>query len=213
MRYTLSLLLIVGLTILAQSHATSKEVKNLIRGGGDFEDQQELLLNWTYEVHGGFVAIAKIDKKDSLTGKSCVLLDIQQLNKDTQEWWRLQFKQINQVVENGKKYTLSFWAKVEEPRPIHTWIGMEVDPWAGLGGEKEWNVVDLDWNEYFITFTANQDFNNTRLTVIGGYAKANVWLDHVRFYEGDYVPEEGLSRDLAVKPKNRLAVTWGALKN
>jgi len=82
----------------------------------------------------------------------------------------------------------------EGERPAKMWAGMEVDPWAGLGGEKLIFMSD-EWTEYQLTFTATEDFNNTRLALQLGESETNLWVDHVKFYEGDYVPDDEIDID------------------
>ena len=39
-----------------------------------------------------------------------------------------------------------------------------------------------------------------------------VWIDRVRFFEGEYVVEEGVGEPQAVRARDKLAVAWGAVK-
>lgn len=46
-----------------------------------------------------------------------------------------------------------------------------------------------------------------------GTEKVDVWLDHIRLYEGKYVSDIEGAEPHAVQPVNKLATTWAALKN
>jgi hypothetical protein len=173
-------------------------------------DFNEPLSNgWNLEVHGDHVvATMELDDSTSIAGPNSARIDIESIVEGS-EIWRLQFKQVNLVVQGGETYTWSFWAKAADDRPANVWVGMEVDPWATLGASEE-IALTTDWQEYHFTFEASEDFENTRLAIqLAGSTVTPVWVDHQMLYQGDYVPE-----DLAaVKPTEKITSTWGSLKS
>ena len=69
-----------------------------------------------------------------------------------------------------------------------------------------------EWKEFFITFKMTVDDVSTRAGIIMGAEKVDVWLDHIRLYEGEYVADIEGAEPQAVDPSNKLATTWAALK-
>ena len=56
------------------------------------------------------------------------------------------------------------------------------------------------------------DDGNSRAGIIMGAEKTDVWLDHIRLYEGKYVSDiEGAEPHL-VELVHKLATTWAKLK-
>jgi hypothetical protein len=43
--------------------------------------------------------------------------------------------------------------------------------------------------------------------------KDDVWFDHFRVYQGEYVPEELGQPKISVTPMGRLATAWGQIKS
>ena len=169
---------------------------------------------WNLEVHGDFVeAIMLEDRNDGIGDNRCARIDISNIEAGA-EVWRLQFKQVNHRIEAGETYTWSFWARAEDWRQADVWVGMEVDPWSTLG-PSETIELESEWQEYHFTFDAQESFDNTRLAIQLASSPETVWVDHVRFYEGDYEEEdfEEIMRDISVTPAGKLATTWGQIRS
>jgi len=182
---------VVGLFIVVLSgHSSAAEVENLVFNP-EFEQN---LQGWILEIHADFVqAVMEIDK-EGVGDRRSAYINILNLEPGA-ETFRLQFKQSGIKVEQGKKYTWTFWAMSEEGvRPARLLVCMEVDPWGGLGGDKPIAIND-EWQEFQLTFTALQDFDNTRLAIQLAGSEINLWVDHVKFYEGDYVPDDEIDID------------------
>jgi hypothetical protein len=73
--------------------------------------------------------------------------------------------------------------------------------------------LSKEWKEFFITFKMLVDDVNSRAGVIMGTEKVDVWVDHIRLYEGEYVSDIEGAEPQAVESANKLATTWAALKN
>ena len=69
------------------------------------------------------------------------------------------------------------------------------------------------WKEFFITFKMTADDVNSRAGIIMGAEKVDVWLDHIRLYEGEHVGDIEGAEPQAVSPSDKLATTWAVLKN
>ena len=46
-----------------------------------------------------------------------------------------------------------------------------------------------------------------------GGQKVDVWFDHIRLYEGEFVSDIEGAEPQAVDPSNKLTTTWAALKS
>ncbi len=64
-----------------------------------------------------------------------------------------------------------------------------------------------------LTFKMTGDDVSSRAGIIMGAEKVDVWLDHIRLYEGEYVADIDGAEPQAVDPSDKLATTWAALKN
>jgi hypothetical protein len=169
---------------------------------------------WNLEVHGDFVAAVMLeDRSDGIGDKRCARIDINNIEAGA-EVWRLQFKQTGIKMEQGETYTWSFWAKTEDWREANVWVGMETDPWTTLGPSE---IIELEseWQEYHFTFDAQGSFDNTRLAIQLASSPETVWIDHVRFYEGDYEEEDfdEIMQQRPVTPAGKLESTWGNIKS
>jgi len=190
-----------------------QEIENLLINP-DFEEGTN---GWVLELHGdkGAVAQLVVDKKEALTGKQCMLIDIQKLD-GSGTWWHVGLNQPVSV-EAGKTYTLAVWAKTE-PEKVRTILlagGENHGPWTNWGS-KEFTITD-EWAEYHTTWNQLVADNNARIRIAVGHSKDNVWVDHVRFYVGEYKEEDlkGMQQrgGMSVNPSSKLASMWGRLKS
>ena len=85
------------------------------------------------------------------------------------------------------------------------------DPWNEYA-KKEIGLTE-EWKEFFITFKMTADDVSTRAGIIMGAEKVDVWLDHIRLYEGEYVSDIEGAEPQAVKPSDKLATIWATLKS
>jgi hypothetical protein len=194
-------LLVFSIMIGVDAH--SKEVENLIRNG-DFE---EGLIEWDLRQSEGAVATMKEEKGESVKGRSCVYIDIDNVART--DAWHLSLYQEGHLLEEGQLYTLSFWAKAEEPRPVALYVEQAADPWDEYG--RVGVEVNEEWREYWTTFTASMDVPVWPRIALGE-SDVSIWVDNVRFYEGQYVEEEDLKREEAVDPAGKLLITWAGIK-
>ncbi len=103
-------------------------------------------------------------------------------------FWDCAFNVAAPTFAKGAKYTLSAFFKVKSGtgkvnmKPEHS-----APNWEGYG-EKQVTVTDK-WVEYYVTtpvFAA--DVSPASLTFHIGFQAQDLWVDNVKFYEGDYVP-------------------------
>ena len=72
-------------------------------------------------------------------------------------------------------------------------------------------MLDQEWKEYWFTLSATAD-GDIRTEFVLGLSDVTLWIDHVRFYEGDYV-DEGLGKPEAIATDDNMLITcWSKLK-
>ncbi len=191
-----------GVTTLAYAE---KLPDNILKNG-DFDFNLEAWHHWT---HADAAALFQPEgkKAEPVIGKKVAYVKI---SKAGNAVWHVQFYQQPFTLEKDTTYTYSLWAKSEKPRTVVMRILHQGDPW----NEYARQTINLSetWKEFFITFKMTGDDVSSRAGVIMGAEKVDVWLDHIRLYEGEFVADIDGAEPQAVEPSDKLATTWAALK-
>ncbi len=187
---------LIGFTTFSSTHA--QDVTDLLTNGG-FEDG--VLTPWstygsvTSEVVTEVVGAAIPEGLPE--GNYCLHLDVAALAANN---WDIGLKYPSQVFEQGKHYTLSIYLKCGEGTvDVRLKPERDGDPWEGF--PEQIVTVTEEWTEYNVTtpvFTETVD--PAAITIHIGFAVAELWVDGVRFYEGDYVPPAFLTITTATDP-------------
>ena len=200
--YLFFLIGLIGVVTLAHAE---KLPENILKNG-DFDFNLEGWHHWT---HADAAALFQPEgkKAEPIVGKKVAYVKI---SKAGNAVWHVQFYQQPFTLEKGTTYTYSLWAKSEKPRTVVMRILHQGDPW----NEYARQTINLSeaWKEFFITFKMPADDVSSRAGVIMGGQKVDVWLDHIRLYEGEFVSDIEGAEPQAVDPSNKLATTWAALK-
>ncbi len=196
--------LLIGLMGLAPCLA-QQEPPNLLTNGG-FEDG--VLAPWwvgtpsTSEVVTQCVGAAV--PEGPIEGKYCLHVTVPNA---TPNWWETSLGRGVAVFQKGKKYTLSVWLKSKSGtatmnlKPEHG-----ADPWTGYS-ETQVTMTDT-WAEYSVTTPVfTEDVSPADLALHIGFAKAEFWVDAIRWYEGDYAPPAFLKRFSADEPSPQADAT------
>ena len=199
--YLLVSILLVGFATLAYAE---KLPENILKNG-DFALSLEGWHHWT---HADAAALFQTEgkKAEPVVGKKVAYVKISKAG----ELWHIQFYQQPFTLEKGTTYTYSLWAKSEKPRNITMRIIHQGAPWTVYSGKSI--RLSEDWKEFFITFEMPADDVSSRAGIIMGAEKVDVWLDHIRLYEGEYVADIEGAEPQAVEPSDKLATTWATLK-
>jgi hypothetical protein len=120
-----------------------------------------------------------------IKGKYCLFLDVA---PGIANFWDAGLQYRGVVFQKGKKYTLSAFLKSKKgPMQVYFKPELEIDPWTGYGDEMM--TITEKWAEYSVTTPVFEaDVRPASLTFHIGSAVGGLWIDGVRFYEGDYVP-------------------------
>ena len=199
--YLLVSILLVGFATLAYAE---KLPENILKNG-DFDLSLEGWHHWT---HADAAALFQTEGKtaEPVVGKKVAYVKISKAG----ELWHIQFYQQPFTLEKGTTYTYSLWAKSEKPRNITMRIIHQGAPWTVYSGKSI--RLSEDWKEFFITFEMPADDVSSRAGIIMGAEKVDVWLDHIRLYEGEYVADIEGAEPQAVESSDKLTTTWATLK-
>ncbi len=171
--YLVPFVLVLG----AMPLVTHAQVENLMHTDPSFED--EIIINspgwasWTTYGAGGSV---EIDTSDFIDGAKSL-----RVNQTSG-----QFNVIAAAIlmTPGDRYTCSFWAKADAPRPISLRF-QSMNNSGFVSGEFD---LTTEWAEYTFTEVAPSPNNNIKLQFITNDALGiSYWLDFVSAYAGEYV--------------------------
>ena len=200
------LFLLIGLFGFVTLAYAEKPPENILKNG-DFDLNLEGWHHWT---HADAAALFQPEgkKAEPIVGKKVAYVKI---SKPSNAVWHIQLYQQPFTLEKGTTYTYNLWAKSEKPRTVVMRILHQGDPW----NEYARQTINLSeaWKEFFITFKMPADDVNSRAGIIMGAEKGDIWLDHIRLYEGEFVSDIEDAKPQAVDPSDKLTITWAALKN
>jgi len=199
-RLMVTLSMLVFLAVIGMS-ADVSAVENLIRNG-DFEDG---IVEWELRVSGDAVAEMASVEGEASKGSKSVYINISSVAGTSA--WHLSLYQEGLLLVAGQTYTLSSWAKAEELRPVVLYVEQAADPWDEYGRASI--EANTQWQEYWTTFTATMA-GAVWPRIALGESDVNIWVDNVRFYEGEYVEDAG--PETAVNPAGKSAMTWAGIK-
>ena len=197
-----SLILLFGLSTLAYS----EQLPENILKNGDFDLRLDQWHHWTHE-SANAVFLTEGKKAEPVVGENAAYISI---TKEGNAVGNIQFYQQPFTLKKDTIYTYSVWAKAEKPRNTTMRIMHQGIPW-NVYTSLVMNVTEI-WSEFVITFTMPVDDVNSRAGIIMGTDKTDVWLDHIRLYEGEHVQDVEGVEPQAVQPDAKLATTWSSLK-
>ena len=203
MKFLFTLTLLCSIAMFAYA---AKPPENILKNG-DFDLNLERWHHWT---HADATALFQTEgkKAEPIVGKKVAYVKI---SKAGGALWHVQLYQQPFTLEKGTTYTYNLWARSEKPRTVVMRILHQGAPW----NEYARQTINLSetWKEFFVTFKMPVDDVSSRAGIIMGGQKVDVWFDHIRLYEGEFVSDiEGVEPQ-AVEPAGKLTTTWATLKN
>ena len=130
--------------------------------------------------------------------------------------WHTKVRHESVPVENGKTFTVAFWAKVdaeeEQSREVDVSVQLQDDEWPGSYNNTI--VIDsTDWKEYTDTFAITADVvESARIGLSVAQSDVDFWIDDFRFFEGEPVVDEIKEAEKEVSPMDKLPASWGKIK-
>ncbi len=186
--------------------AYPQELPENILKNGDFDLLLDGWHHWTHE-SASAIFLTEGRKAEPIAGKNAAYINI---SKQGDNIGHIQFYQQPFTLEKDTTYTYSLWAKSEKPRNITFRIMHQGAPWT-VYAPKSINLSE-EWKEFFLTFKMPVDDVNSRAGIIMGTSDIDVWLDHIRLYEGEFVSDIEGAEPHDVKPADKLTTTWATLK-
>lgn len=200
-------LIISTLLFISATVAYTEKPPENILNNGDFDHHLQGWRHWTHEsANALFQTEGK--KAEPIAGKNVAYVKI---NKVGNALGHIQLYQQPFTLFKGTTYTYSLWAKSEKPRNVTMRIMHQGVPWNVYAGRSI--GLSETWKEFFITFEMPVDDVSSRAGIIMGLEKVDVWIDHIRLYEGEYVSDIEGAEPHAVEPSDKLATTWATLKS
>ena len=189
------------------THLCAEKPPENILKNGDFDLNLQGWHHWTHEsANALFQTEGK--KAEPIVGKNVAYIKI---NKVGNALGHIQLYQQPFTLLEGTTYTYSLWAKSEKPRNVTMRIMHQGAPWNVYSGRSI--RLSETWKEFFITFKMPVDDVSSRAGIIMGLEKVDVWIDHVRLYEGEYISDIEGAEPHAVEPSRKLTTTWATLKS
>lgn len=163
--------------MLAAWHAVQEPLGVNYLKNGSFTDA---LKNWNCETHES----ARADFTPVLEftdGRPAVKISVTQPSRQS---WHVQLNQAGLSVENGRPYTITFWARSAEPAALDVTVMRSGGDWGSLGFVRKFHLTQ-EWQQFSATFAATATETNARVNFGGmGNSKAVVSLAQVIFQPG-----------------------------
>lgn len=122
-----------------------------------------------------------IDAGDAGPEGDAIKIDVEKI---ADENWKVQLHQTGLDLQNGVSYTVSFWAKSDEPRAASAYLALDRALWTQLGGELRFDLVP-QWKRFRFAFRAHDaQSNHTRISFPVGNATGAVYLADVNITPG-----------------------------
>ncbi len=188
-RRAIGWVMLVAFGLVAIPSVTHAQVENLLLNPS-FEEDEAILddpaweqwCTWGYE--SGLPSTVEIDETEAVDGNRSL-----RVNPVGETNWYFILLYNPYTVDMSKDYTVSFWAKAEEPRPLTVQMKASdnsVNAWGATSFD-----LTTDWAEY--TYTSDVLHTSVKLEILCAGSTVPFWLDFVYVYEGEYVPGIGPS--------------------
>src|SRR5664280_1096009 len=137
---------------------------------------------WSFWPAPGCTATVSQQTSNAIAGAACARIDVSQT---TGVDWQIEFAQYNRSLIQGSDYDLNLWARSSTNRFISVSSQKGSPDWRNYGlYQRLW--ITTNWQQYTVTFTANETVSDARLQIFLGETNGTVWLDDVRL--GPSVP-------------------------
>jgi hypothetical protein len=175
----LTTVLLIGL--MGFNSSLAQDYEDILVNGG-FEDG--VLEPWTSSTSAAANATFEVVTDDPVEGEYCVQADLAQAGAN---FWDVFFKYPGLVFEQGKHYTFAAFLKCDVgDRQIMLKPELDQAPNTGYGAQTV--TITTEWNEYYVTTPViSSEVNPADVVFLMAYEAGTIWIDYVRFFEGEYV--------------------------
>jgi peptidoglycan/xylan/chitin deacetylase (PgdA/CDA1 family) len=153
---------------------------NLITNG-DFSSG---LTNWNFftdsNANGTPAGSLALDATGGTSGSPAARVNVALVDPTT---LRVQLYQNNIATENGKSYTLSFWARSEQTRTITIALKKQSSPWNSYGFRVTAQITP-QWQQFHLLGISSATASDGMLQFEFRGTLGNVWIDDLQFQEG-----------------------------
>jgi hypothetical protein len=191
-QFILSITFLIGMILT--SSAFSNEVENLLMDP-DFEDP---VLGWGLATRAPAAATLTIDKNEKKVGQASARIEITHVGDGTSVHNLTLDNQADIAVKANTTYTVDFWTQAEADRTLIIDALLNQDPWTNLFRVRDLPVT-TEWTRIHHTFQADATLSPVVFLFSFVDSKTTIWLDHVRFYEGEF-DEEDIGQPFAFGP-------------
>jgi hypothetical protein len=147
--------------------------------GGEMNTQAQLAL-WRFWADTGYAGSATLDTVNKVVGTGSARLEITQAQGTD---WKAIFSFQPAPVTSAADYTLSFWAKADQKRPLTAWVQRASPPWNYWINFPQVTLT-TDWQFYEISALASGGDSLARLDFGLGQMTGTVWLDNIQLQRG-----------------------------
>lgn len=130
---------------------------------------------WRFSKATGCTATLTRDTTSAPVGTACARIDIA---ATTGTDWNIEFAQYNRSLVKGTTYDLTFRAKASAARPITLSAQKGSADWRNYGLSQRVQVT-TQWQEFTVSFEANETVSDSRIQFFLGATTGSVWLDAV----------------------------------
>lgn len=131
---------------------------------------------WRLGKSGTAVATVTRDTIVATAGTACARVDISYSDGID---WHVDLAQWNRSLIKGITYDLIFYARSSTPRTIKVNSQKGSADWRGYGLSQKVNLT-TNWQEYTVSFLANETVSDARIQFFVGETNSTVWVDEVR---------------------------------
>lgn len=145
---------------------------------GGFES--DITSPWGYWAATGCALTITRQATNAAIGAACARLDVTQTDGED---WHIEFTEYNRSLVQNTTYDLTFWARASAPRSLTLSSQKGSPDWRNYGLSQTIGL-GTNWQQYTVTFTANDTVTDARLQFMVGATTGTVWLDEVTLLPG-----------------------------
>ena len=160
-------------------------------------DAPNAVEGWTLEQSNsarGALSVAPIENQAAMPPGAALRVAPEKLGDAD---WQLQLRQTGLTFENGRFYTVSFWARADEARSLSVYTALDQAPWTQTGGNLN-AALTPQWKPFRFVFRAHDArADHNRLSFGVGSSLVPIELADVQIQRGavaDVAPDWSLAQ-------------------